>query len=182
MDNICQKSRKRPSDVLTYIKVRTKYLSPETLNHYRLPWEYDPDNEDFIIIEKFISPEFQEELFDHTERLRRSIRRPPEVKPDPGPALMSLYMAPEDRFCNNLSWKVNTKATEASSEPNLSTRRTKDLATKDNQLRNRLNLHSLLKAGVMTAHRSSDDDDTNGIVVEYVDSLECPSNLQFRWT
>lgn len=51
----------------TWIKVRTKHLSPETLDFYNLPWEYY--GEEYILIRQNISHELQEELFMHTREL-----------------------------------------------------------------------------------------------------------------
>ncbi|OXV10772.1 hypothetical protein Egran_01466 [Elaphomyces granulatus] len=64
---------------ITYIKVNRKYLLPDTLNAYRLPWEWDEVSKvyprvardgNYIIIKTYVSKELQEELFAHTRRLR----------------------------------------------------------------------------------------------------------------
>lgn len=73
----------------TYIKVRRKYLHPDTLDAYHLPWEWDSvslpillpfkpvkltdlqRDDDYIIIKKYISHELQEELFEHTRVLHK---------------------------------------------------------------------------------------------------------------
>jgi hypothetical protein len=47
-----------------------KYLLPDTLNAYNLPWDWDELDGNYIIIKTYISKELQEELFAHTRRLR----------------------------------------------------------------------------------------------------------------
>ncbi|CRG84892.1 hypothetical protein PISL3812_02068 [Talaromyces islandicus] len=54
----------------TFIKVHRKWLLPATLEAFRLPWDWDDRDPNYIIIKKFISEEFQEELFSHTRRIR----------------------------------------------------------------------------------------------------------------
>lgn len=53
----------------TYIRVQIKHLLPETLDHYLLPWEYDPHDRKYIIVKRYVSRELQQELFDHTARI-----------------------------------------------------------------------------------------------------------------
>ncbi|KAN0069775.1 hypothetical protein V8E54_012081 [Elaphomyces granulatus] len=64
---------------MTYIKVNRKYLLPDTLNAYHLPWDWDEVSKvyprvardgNYIIIKTYVSKELQEELFAHTRRLR----------------------------------------------------------------------------------------------------------------
>ena len=72
----------------TYIKVAVKHLDPETLNEYRLPWEYDDvslalvtmsdfflanvqqRDTNYIIIKQWIPEHDQDILFEHTRQLR----------------------------------------------------------------------------------------------------------------
>ncbi|KAJ5217336.1 hypothetical protein N7468_010344 [Penicillium chermesinum] len=54
----------------TWIKVHRKHLLPETLIAYNLPWEWDERDSNYIIIKRWITEDFQEELFSHTRRLR----------------------------------------------------------------------------------------------------------------
>ncbi|KAL2865494.1 uncharacterized protein BJX67DRAFT_175451 [Aspergillus lucknowensis] len=54
----------------TWIKVHRKHLIPETLIAYQLPWAFDELDGNYIIIKKWISEELQEELFNHTRRIR----------------------------------------------------------------------------------------------------------------
>lgn len=54
----------------TWIKVHRKYILPETLIAYRLPWDFDELDGNYIIIKQWISEDLQEELFAHTRRLR----------------------------------------------------------------------------------------------------------------
>lgn len=65
----------------TFIRVHTRYLSSATLEHFGLPWEYDRQDPDYIIIKKYISHELQEDLFDHTKSLKsRKLLEGPKVK------------------------------------------------------------------------------------------------------
>ncbi|TPR11495.1 hypothetical protein CAN33_0049000 [Aspergillus niger] len=52
------------------IQVHRKHLLPDTLIAYRLPWDWDELDGNYIIIKQWISEDFQEELFAHTRRLR----------------------------------------------------------------------------------------------------------------
>ncbi|KAJ5273796.1 hypothetical protein N7478_008921 [Penicillium angulare] len=52
------------------IKVHRKHLLPETLLAYNLPWDWDEEDSNYIIIKKWITEDFQEELFAHTRRIR----------------------------------------------------------------------------------------------------------------
>ncbi|KAK5071057.1 hypothetical protein LTS08_000308 [Lithohypha guttulata] len=74
----------------TYIKVQTRYLSPATLDEYRLPWVYDDTDDRYLIIKKYIDHELQDELFEHTRKLRANkdvpgdgaeVSRQPRVPP-----------------------------------------------------------------------------------------------------
>ncbi|KAJ9662598.1 hypothetical protein H2198_001270 [Neophaeococcomyces mojaviensis] len=53
----------------TYIRVQVRDLLPETLDYYQIPWEYDRSDREYIIIKEYISHEFQQELFRHTEKI-----------------------------------------------------------------------------------------------------------------
>ncbi|KIW99938.1 uncharacterized protein Z518_10866 [Rhinocladiella mackenziei CBS 650.93] len=65
----------------TYIKVNRKYLHPDTLDAYGLPWEWDGRDEEFIIIKKYIDHNLQDELFEHTRRLKeRKLITGPYIK------------------------------------------------------------------------------------------------------
>ncbi|RMZ89306.1 hypothetical protein DV736_g3482, partial [Chaetothyriales sp. CBS 134916] len=54
----------------TFIKVSRKYLSPDTLDHFNLPWEWDKKNTEYIVIKKYIDEDFQDVLFEHTRILK----------------------------------------------------------------------------------------------------------------
>ena len=71
----------------TWIKVHRRYLVPETLDAYYLPWEWDEvslsppvfvhdtdnllqHNSEYIIIKKWISQDLQDELFEHTKKIK----------------------------------------------------------------------------------------------------------------
>ncbi|KOS37374.1 hypothetical protein ACN38_g11829 [Penicillium nordicum] len=54
----------------TWIKCHHTYLLPETLMAYDLPWDWDEKDPNYIIIKKWIVDDLQDEIFDHTRRLR----------------------------------------------------------------------------------------------------------------
>lgn len=54
----------------TYIKVHQKHVSPETLDEYLLPWEWDDRDSNYIVIRKWIPEAEQIILFDHTKKQR----------------------------------------------------------------------------------------------------------------
>ncbi|KAJ5498049.1 hypothetical protein N7453_007100 [Penicillium expansum] len=54
-----------------WIKVHRKHLLPETLEAYNLPWDWDEEETEYIIIKQWINEDFQERLFDHTRHLRQ---------------------------------------------------------------------------------------------------------------
>ncbi|KAL2416818.1 hypothetical protein ABEF95_005688 [Exophiala dermatitidis] len=65
----------------TYIKVNRKYLHPDTLDAYNLPWEWDARDDEYIIIKRYIDHDLQDELFEHTRRLKeRKLITGPYVK------------------------------------------------------------------------------------------------------
>ncbi|EXJ94102.1 hypothetical protein A1O1_02495 [Capronia coronata CBS 617.96] len=65
----------------TYIKVNRKYLHPDTLDAYGLPWEWDGRDDEYIIIKKYIDHTLQDELFEHTRRLKdRKLITGPYIK------------------------------------------------------------------------------------------------------
>ena len=51
-------------------KVKRADLAVDTLKYYDLPWEYDYDNPDYIIILKELTEHDTDVLFEHTRRLR----------------------------------------------------------------------------------------------------------------
>ncbi|KAL8763382.1 MAG: hypothetical protein Q9184_000770 [Pyrenodesmia sp. 2 TL-2023] len=54
----------------TFIKVHRKYLSPDTLDAFDLPWEWDDRDSNFIIIKGWINENDQDRLFEHSRKLR----------------------------------------------------------------------------------------------------------------
>ncbi|BCR90975.1 uncharacterized protein ACHE_60861S [Aspergillus chevalieri] len=54
----------------TWVKIHRGQILPETLDAYQLPWEWDKNDPNFIILKRWISEDVQEELFAHTRRLR----------------------------------------------------------------------------------------------------------------
>ncbi|KAL9042155.1 MAG: hypothetical protein Q9180_000803 [Flavoplaca navasiana] len=78
----------------TYLRVHRNYLSPDTLDAYDLPWEWDERDSHYIIIKRWISENDQDKLFDHTRKLREQREQrqqklltsapvPVELKKDP---------------------------------------------------------------------------------------------------
>ncbi|KAL8757990.1 MAG: hypothetical protein Q9184_004061 [Pyrenodesmia sp. 2 TL-2023] len=53
----------------TFIKVHRKHMSPDTLDAYDLPWEWDDRDSNYLIIRRWISEPEQDRLFEHTRRL-----------------------------------------------------------------------------------------------------------------
>lgn len=76
----------------TYIKVHRKYLSPDTLDAYDLPWEWDDRDSNYIVIKRWINEKDQDKLFAHTSRLREQrllpSSSPVELKKDSKGKLM----------------------------------------------------------------------------------------------
>ncbi|KAK5079208.1 hypothetical protein LTR64_002372 [Lithohypha guttulata] len=70
------KSRRRENQLAlevsrpTYIRVQVRHLSEDTLDYYGLPWEYDENDRRYILIKEYIGHDFQQELFEHTRKLR----------------------------------------------------------------------------------------------------------------
>ncbi|KAI4171009.1 MAG: hypothetical protein LQ343_004546 [Gyalolechia ehrenbergii] len=54
----------------TYIKVHRKYLSPDTLDAYNLPWDWDDQDSNYLVIKRWINQVNQDKLFAHTSKLR----------------------------------------------------------------------------------------------------------------
>jgi hypothetical protein len=50
----------------TYKRVSKKYVSPEALDHHRLDWLWDRDDNDFILIKGNVSDDLQRRLFKYT--------------------------------------------------------------------------------------------------------------------
>ncbi|KAL8656992.1 MAG: hypothetical protein Q9226_002363 [Calogaya cf. arnoldii] len=56
------------------IRVHRKHIDPETLNAFNLPWEWDDRDQEYMIINRWISEDDHEKLFLHTENLRERQR------------------------------------------------------------------------------------------------------------
>lgn len=54
----------------TYIRVKIEHLYPETLEYFHLPWDYDPTDDRYLLIKKYVSHELQQELFEHTRKIK----------------------------------------------------------------------------------------------------------------
>ncbi|KAL8944102.1 MAG: hypothetical protein Q9216_000693 [Gyalolechia sp. 2 TL-2023] len=76
----------------TYIKVHRKYLSPDTLDAYGLPWEWDDEDSNYLVIKCWINQKDQDKLFAHTSKLREqrllTSSSPVELKKDSKGKLM----------------------------------------------------------------------------------------------
>ncbi|KAJ5977108.1 hypothetical protein N7501_000450 [Penicillium viridicatum] len=70
-----------------WIRCHRKHLLPDTLIAYNLPWDWDEDDTNYIIIKKWINEEVQEQLFNHTRRIREGkIIHPPDLQLHTGTA------------------------------------------------------------------------------------------------
>ncbi|KAE8356116.1 hypothetical protein BDV28DRAFT_2485 [Aspergillus coremiiformis] len=66
-----QEQLKRDGEkTMPWVKIHRKDLLPDTLIAYKLPWEWDEDDSNYLIIKEWIGEDFQQELFGHTRRLR----------------------------------------------------------------------------------------------------------------
>ncbi|EEH41537.2 hypothetical protein PAAG_03100 [Paracoccidioides lutzii Pb01] len=77
----------RPTQKPTYIKVSHHHISPETLDAFQIPWEWDDRDGGFILIKRMISDDVQEDLFEHTRTLRdrqKLLIAPPSPQPHVG--------------------------------------------------------------------------------------------------
>ncbi|KAK5123084.1 hypothetical protein LTR85_003280 [Meristemomyces frigidus] len=68
----------------TYAKVHRDYLSVDTLIYYDIPYEYDPNDSNYIIIRREMDKYETEVLFEHTKRLRsgKLLLEAPKEKPN----------------------------------------------------------------------------------------------------
>ncbi|KAE8372473.1 hypothetical protein BDV26DRAFT_297841 [Aspergillus bertholletiae] len=57
-------------EMLTWIKIHRRHLLPETLAEYNLNWDWDENDSNYLLIKEWVDEEFQDELFEHTKRLR----------------------------------------------------------------------------------------------------------------
>ncbi|CAI7623092.1 unnamed protein product [Penicillium glandicola] len=55
---------------VTWIKVHRKHVLVQTLQAFNLPWDWDKDDGNYIIIKQWVSEDQQEELFAHTHNIR----------------------------------------------------------------------------------------------------------------
>ncbi|PGH12092.1 hypothetical protein AJ79_04491 [Helicocarpus griseus UAMH5409] len=71
----------------TVIKVSRHHIAPETLDVFQIPWEWDPRDDEYIFIKRWISDDIQEDLFEHTRNLRQQqklLTAPPAPQPQVG--------------------------------------------------------------------------------------------------
>ncbi|PGH02195.1 hypothetical protein GX51_04769 [Blastomyces parvus] len=69
----------------TFIKVSSQHISPDTLDAYNIPWEWDDRDREFILIKRWVTDDEQEELFEHTKMLRQGQRLLIAPAPSPQP-------------------------------------------------------------------------------------------------
>ncbi|KAJ5564397.1 hypothetical protein N7513_000639 [Penicillium frequentans] len=62
---------------ITSSKIHRSYVLPDTLNAYQLPWQWDETDSQFLIIRRWLSEDFQDDLFRHTRRIRGERPIPP---------------------------------------------------------------------------------------------------------
>lgn len=237
----------------TWVKSHIRYLVPETLDYYGLPWGYDPKDEDYILIKENVPRDLQEELFLHTKRFKREHLARFEPRPSQRPGLDSdsdsstytrrrrrraqrrrsrppsrshsrsrsqspsaphvrsssdpnsnsdsypesdtdymknsesesepdeNYLPPKDSNGVKLNLEIDLAGKEIFVKSNLSTQKTIDLAKRNSHLKDRLHLHNLTKASIMTAHQSTIDDDTFGAALDYLDGPKYHADSHFRW-
>ncbi|GIZ40679.1 hypothetical protein CKM354_000400700 [Cercospora kikuchii] len=60
-----------PARAPVYPKVHKDYIELKTLEYYQLPWHYDRDDPDFIIIQRDMDKRHTDVLFEHTARIRK---------------------------------------------------------------------------------------------------------------
>ncbi|KAI4238693.1 MAG: hypothetical protein LQ349_000910 [Xanthoria aureola] len=70
MTHLNQQMNVSNSSKTTYLKVQRKHLSPDTLDLYGVPWEWDERDSNYIIIKTYIDQNVQDKLFEHTRRWR----------------------------------------------------------------------------------------------------------------
>ncbi|KAL8970662.1 MAG: hypothetical protein Q9183_001410 [Haloplaca sp. 2 TL-2023] len=92
----------------TYIKVHRKYLSPDTLDAYDLPWEWDDRDSNYIVIKRWINENDQDKLFEHTRKLREqrllTNSAPVELKKENGKLKLVREKSPARSRSHSRSW------------------------------------------------------------------------------
>ncbi|KAK2797191.1 hypothetical protein FQN50_009290 [Emmonsiellopsis sp. PD_5] len=64
-------SRRSDDNKKKYMKMNTKYLLPQSVKAFDLPWEFDKDDPNYIIIKRWIPVELSDQLFEHTRKIRK---------------------------------------------------------------------------------------------------------------
>lgn len=49
-------------------------MLPDMFDYYNLPWEWDPGDNENVLIKEYISHEMQKEFFGHTKRILKQRR------------------------------------------------------------------------------------------------------------
>jgi hypothetical protein len=166
----------------TYIKVNKKYLLPETLDAYNLPWEWDYKDSDFLIIKENIQHDLQEELFQHTRDLKAQKSLTYRETPRPSrPSRGNVYSRPRDDENNLLNLEVNLEDEDTFRMPTITFRNTGELLENDNDLRRRYKFRSLTRVSVVSARQHWDREDCPGVAFDYFDAVPNAPDSQFRW-
>ncbi|KAJ5817461.1 Glucose-methanol-choline oxidoreductase N-terminal [Penicillium robsamsonii] len=66
-----ENKEKKEETRITWTRVHRDYILPKTLEAFGLPWDWDEDDTNFLIIKKWIADDIQELLFAHTRRLQQ---------------------------------------------------------------------------------------------------------------
>ncbi|THX97796.1 TPR-like protein [Aureobasidium pullulans] len=64
----------RPSRMPAYPRINTKFLDIETLTSFHLSWEYDPNDDNYIVILREMEHHEVNLVFEHTKRRRERMR------------------------------------------------------------------------------------------------------------
>jgi hypothetical protein len=163
---------KRP----TYIKVHRKYLDPETLDEYGLPWMWDPNDWHYLLIKRWISEDLQDALFEHTQKRkkgsmgehsagRKDRGKQRTVSDSNGEVILTVDLSErEDRNAPLFGQKVSRKPTA-------------------DRLEERYGFEAINRISVSSACRFRDPSGKENSVLKYHQTVvEPPTQISFRWT
>ncbi|WEW55737.1 hypothetical protein PRK78_001170 [Emydomyces testavorans] len=77
----CKVIEPKPKEIDAYAKVHHRFMSEETLETYGIPFEVDPSDADYLLIQCWIPEDLQQVLFEHTRRQREQLMLPPPPPP-----------------------------------------------------------------------------------------------------
>lgn len=165
----------------TYIRINLKHILPETLNHYNLPWEYDPDQRDYLLIKQYISHELQDELFAHTRRLRQSKWNTSRSISESILDLTRVYVPPCDDLGDQLSREIDVTETIRVINKGRTTENQFDAIRSECVIESQRNIQEVFKADIVSAHRHTTYEDILDISLEYIESSKQFPEPHFRW-